>query len=978
MPTSGTARRAKSITLNAEEPQQAALPSSSRILVPYHQDPLEVLAKLVLKRYRHKLPDLTECVVLLPQSLDAPRLRRLLLGEAVTLGYQALLGPSILSLHQFLNQVAPHASSPLSPQAQELILIETLSQHRRLFSDSDPWLLAANLLDLFGQLTLYRITLPAELAAFIKRLSNAYRLGARSPAALSMEANLVHTLWHAWHRQLHEEGSLDPQAAYIAQLDDSLDNLTPKLHIFMVGQIAPSPSEERWMDVLTGRGQLTVIMHGNAHGDITTNPYTRFLDQVFATMQSDAVHAPFKERARQFAAHYSTSPAAESLLVYAAPSAEAEARGIDIQVRRWLLQGKQRIAIVTDDRRLARRVRALLERADINLNDAAGWALSTTAAAAALERWLECIEEDFFYQPLTDLLKSPFIFPHHDHTELLQAVYRFEQDLVLHENIPRNLQRYRTHLSYRHSRWPQALSTRLRTLLDDIENAAKPLLSLLSSKRTQSPLRWLDALEESLQVLGLLESFKQDAAGARILQELQVMRQALTGRQLKMAWREFRTWLGRTLERYNFQPPTSASSIQLLSLEQSTVAHYDAIIIAGATAQHLPGSGQVSPFFNEVVRRELGLPGFLQHRIIRFHYFRRLLQAAPQVFITTRQEENNEAVLSCPWLEALQSFHRFAYGIPLNDDGLGVLVDHPQSQVIRSDSRELPLPKTMPKPVVRADLVPNKLSANAYQQLINCPYQFFAARCLQLTAPEEVREALEKSDYGQRIHLALHAFHSDVRGYPGPFQQAVTVANRDAAIACLQDISQAVFAKDLEDNFMHRGWLQRWRQIIPQYIDWQISRTENWQVIATETAREKPYGGLMLKGRIDRIDRSSDGAGIVDYKTGTSPQQDAVLNGEEVQLPFYALLADDAVHQVEYLSLDSNRFGSRTVLQGDELQAIVEQNGERLDNLMTELAMGAQLPAWGDELTCRYCAMAGICRRSAWTDATPAAPVESI
>jgi len=978
MPTSGTARRAKSITLNAEEPQQAALPSSSRILVPYHQDPLEVLAKLVLKRYRHKLPDLTECVVLLPQSLDAPRLRRLLLGEAVTLGYQALLGPSILSLHQFLNQVAPHASSPLSPQAQELILIETLSQHRRLFSDSDPWLLAANLLDLFGQLTLYRVTLPAELGVFIKHLSNAYQLGARNPAALSMEANLVHTLWHAWHRQLHEEGSIDPQAAYISQLDNSLDRLDPNLHIFLAAQTAPSPSEQRWMDVLTGRGQLTVIMDGHTCDDVPADPYTRYLDQVFAIMQSDAVHAPFKERARQFAAQYSISPAGERLFVYAAPSAEAEARCIDVQVRRWLLQGKQRIAIVSDDRRLARRVRALLERADINLNDAAGWALSTTAAAAALERWLECVEEDFFYQPLTDLLKSPFIFPHHDHQELLQAVYRFEQDLVLHENIPRNLQRYRTHLAYRHSRWPQALGTRLRTLLGDIESAAKPLLSLLSSKRAQSPQRWLDALEESLQGLGLLESFKQDAAGARILQELQVMRQALTGRHLKMSWREFRTWLGRTLERYNFQPPASASAIQLLSLEQSTVTHYDAVIIAGATAQHLPGSGQASPFFNEAVRRELGLPGFLQHRIMRFHYFRRLLQAAPQVLITTRLEENNEAVLSSPWLEALQSFHRFSYGIPLNDDGLGALVDHPQSQVIRSDSRELPLPKTMPRPAATANLVPDKLSANAYQQLINCPYQFFAARCLQLTAPEEVREALEKSDYGQRVHLALQAFHDDVQGYPGPFQQAVTAANRDAAIACLHDISQAVFAKDLEDNFMHRGWLQRWRQIIPLYIDWQISRAKDWQVIATETAREKLYRGLKFKGRIDRIDRSSDGAGIVDYKTGTTPQQDAILNGEEVQLPFYALLADDAVHQVEYLSLDANRFGSRTILQGDELQAIVEQNGERLHTLMTELAKGVPLPAWGDELTCRYCAMAGICRRSAWTDATPATPEESI
>ena len=941
--------------------------------MPYHQDPLAILAKLIVERYRNRLPDLSHCVVLLPQALDAPRLRRILLNEASDLGHQALLGPSIVSLRQWLNEVAPLPAPPLSPQAQELILVETLNRHRGLFRDSDPWLLAANLLELFEQLTLNRVTFPAELDTFIKRLSKAYQLGSRSPAALSMEANLVHTLWHAWHRQLHEEGRRDPQAAYIAQLDDSLAKPDPYPHIFLAGHIAPLPSEQRWIDILAERGQLTMVVQNGTRGAIPADPYTHFLDEVFASMQVDAAHDPFLERAQGFASRHTESPAVGSLFIFAAASAEAEAHGIDIQVRRWLLEGKQRIAIVTDDRRLARRIRALLERADINLHDASGWALSTTAAAAAVERWLECLEEDFPYQPLTDLLKSPFLFPDHDRSELLQAVYRFEQDLVIHENIARNLHRYRAHLAYRRSRWPQAVGATVQTLLDDIEGAAKPLLPLVLRKRPQAPQRWLDALEASLQRLGLMESFARDAAGTRILQELQVMRQALAGRHLRMAWREFRIWLGRTLERYNFQPSVGASAVQLLSLEQSALTHCDAILVAGATAQHLPGSGPASPFFNEAVRRELGLPGNLDYRLKRFNYFRRLLQAAPQVVITARREEQGEPILPSPWLEALQSFHRFAYGVALNDGGLGTLVDHPHSQVIRSDTDELPAPKTMPAPVAEPGLLPDKLSANAYQQLINCPYQFFAARCLQLTAPEEVREALEKSDYGQRVHLALQAFHNDIEGYPGPFDDTVTTANRDAAIHCLQEISQAVFAKDLEDNFMHRGWLQRWRQLIPHYIDWQIDRAKNWCVIDTEAAVEKSFRGLRLNGRIDRVDRSNDGDGIVDYKTGSTPRQDAVMDGEEVQLIFYALLADQAVHQVEYLSLDGNRFGSRTIVRGKELDALVKQNGERLLTIMDELAKGAPMPAWGDEKTCSYCAMGGVCRRDVWLNPPPPA-----
>ncbi len=935
----------------------------------HHQDPFAVLAEHILAAYRNNLPDLTRCVVLLPHLLDAPRLRRRLLDEAINLGHRALLGPAILTLRQWLNDKAPLSASPLSPQAQELILVETLNRHRGLFRESDPWLLAGNLLDLFQELTLHRVTLPADLDIFIKRLGDAYQLGTRAPAALSMEASLVHTLWHAWHRQLGDEKRLDPQIAYISQLDDSLTTLDPQLHICLAGYVALTPPEKRWISILGERGQLSVVKHGDVPAEIDNGPYTHYLDSVFAGITAATEVGPIKERAHHFASQHPANPADEHLFAYVALNAEAEARAVDIQVRRWLLQGKRHVAIVSDDRRLARRVRALLERADVALHDASGWALSTTAAAAALERWLEALEEDFAYHPLTDLLKSPFAFPRRDRAELSSAIYRFEQDLVIHENIPRNLQRYRKHLAYRRERWPQAAGIAVETMLADIETAAKPLLSLLHGEQSLPPRRWLDAMEQSLDRLGLMETFAMDAAGDRILQELQAMRQSVTGRTIKMHWREFRTWLGRTLERFNFQPPAAATTVRLLGLEQTALTRCDALILAGATAQHLPGADTPSPFFNEAVRCELGLPGFQQRHAERFYYFRRLLQAAPQVLITSRREENGEPILLSPWVEALLSFQRFAYDKDLGDDDLALLVNYPATQVMRGDTAPLPGPTTMPAPAAPPSLLLDKISANAYQQLVNCPYQFFAARYLHLEAPEEVREALKKSDYGNRIHAILQAFHSSAGGYPGPFPHSVTTANRDAAIRCLEEISQAVFAKDLEDNFMHLGWLQRWQRTIPQYIDWQIERAANWQVTATEVTVETQRYGIAIKGRIDRLDRGREGRAIVDYKTGMTPHVDQVVSGEQVQLPFYALLSDERIQQVEYLRLAERDFGSTAILEGDTLQDLIDGSGQRLRVIMDELAKGASLPAWGDDDTCHFCAMAGVCRREAWSDA---------
>ena len=71
--------------------------------------------------------------------------------------------------------------------------------------------------------------------------------------------------------------------------------------------------------------------------------------------------------------------------------------------------GRRELALIALDRETARRVRALLERMDVLVADETGWTLSTTAAAAVIDRWLECVASDFPHVELLDLLKSPFV-----------------------------------------------------------------------------------------------------------------------------------------------------------------------------------------------------------------------------------------------------------------------------------------------------------------------------------------------------------------------------------------------------------------------------------------------------------------------------------------------------------------------------------------------------------------------------------------
>jgi ATP-dependent helicase/nuclease subunit B len=274
----------------------------------------------------------------------------------------------------------------------------------------------------------------------------------------------------------------------------------------------------------------------------------------------------------------------------------------------------------------------------------------------------------------------------------------------------------------------------------------------------------------------------------------------------------------------------------------------------------------------------------------------------------------------------------------------------------------------MPAPYVPTQLLPESYSASRYQILLNCPYRFFAAECLRLQAPEEVREVLAKNDYGERIHRILEIFHNG-GDRTGPFPAPITARRRAEAIAQLADVSQQVFADDLDENFLHRGWLQRWLVQIPAYIDWQIARETDWRVGATEVnascERRSPTSSYTLRGRLDRIDHGRDGIGIVDYKTGTTADASTVAAGEAVQLPCYALICSERVQRVEYLRLDGE-VKSSVILDGEQLQALAEETGARLDALVEALYHGAPLPAWGDDDTCRYCDFDTLCRRQTW------------
>ncbi|BAZ94811.1 DNA helicase/exodeoxyribonuclease V, subunit B [Thiohalobacter thiocyanaticus] len=945
---------------------------------PWHTDLLAAAAHAILERWHEHLPDLSRLNVILPQPLAASDLRRRLLAALPAGGPGSLLGPRLLTLSDYLDTHLDAPQPVWSREAGLLALVEALRGHEALFGDEDTWRLAEHLLELFQELTLNRVEL-ADADGFHRRLGQAYRIAGRPPPALEREAGIVHRLWRAWHEQLAALRVEDPARARLQCLIQAAVPAAGELGLVLVGEPELNSAERAWLaqrlqhpDCLWLRQDGNTALDALCPGiDIVadpTPPAARCLDSIYA----DTGTAPeLRRRALEFAAAHPASPLQGQLAVFGADSAEQEARAIELRIRQWLLEGRRRLGIVTEDRRLARRVRALLERAGVTLNDTGGWALSTTSAATVVERWLESVEQDFEHRPLLDFLKSPFASGADREQHLLQ-VYRLEQDVILQGRIARGIPRYRRQLGTRQELlgdWPAAEYQGLFALLDRLESAAAGLRECLTGRHPAE--RLLQALRDSLDELGVWRALEQDPAGERILRVWERLHSAVNLTPLELDWTEFRTWFGRSLETAHFTPPGTGGPVRLLSLEQSQGLRFDGLILAACDARHLPGGPPTGPFFNDRVRRELGLPVWRERLDRRFALFRCLLGAAGQVLLTHRREDQGEPVLPSPWLELLQGFHRLAWNDDLEDTGLAAALDQPASRVRPAAPPPLPEPPDRPRPILPAGLRPPRVSASSHQRLIDCPYAWFAADGLGLKPPEAIREALQKQDYGERVHRCLEAFHGRVRGLPGPFAETLTEANREAATALLNRISEAVFARDLEDNFQHRGWLKRWQVRIPEYIDWQIRQARGWQVESVEQRIERTLDPeLTLRGRLDRIDRGAEGLAILDYKTGYTPDQEQVEAGEAVQLPFYRLLLDQPVRRSSYLPLDDRgrKIQDRIALETEDLDHLSRAVQARLETVTAEIDAGAGLPAWGDEATCRRCDLDGLCRKAVWDE----------
>lgn len=938
---------------------------ASNIEIECFEDIIEQTAKTVLNQQHALLPNLQSINVIFPSSNICNAFRNQLLSKLPT-STEGIIPPWTGTLKDYLsNQPLSHNndSTIISEETRRLLFIETLDAHPSLYKDENKWQVTSSLLSLFDELYLSNPDiLDSSEEQWLIFLQSAYQMKT-GVLNLRNEAKLIQTLWMAWQQQLHDNDLIDPVHAYVNRLNSTTIEQSTDF-FYIVTTTSFSAAENAFIKTLINNNRCQIIQYNDGE-DITHHPFFNYIQNIFSTSP------PLKERLINN--HDNFNDLTPPFSFFPADSDESEARAIDLQIRKWLLDGHTNLGIVCENRKLSRRVRALLERANIKLQDISGWSLATTSAAAVLESWLQCIEEDFDHKALLDLIKSHFYVTATECDFHYQSIYRLEHDIILNENISCNIHRYKKQLKYRADKlahWPDNTYAHVEQLLDELDDISQPLSALLQSDYKQPLSRFIDTLLMSLDQLGITTSFSEDDAGLIILKRLQEMKNGLSYSDPEMRWSDFRIWLGINMETQLFTPASSSSPVALLTLQQSELMRFDALIIAATDKQHFPGTAAISPFFNQGVRSSLGLPDWKIQYEQRLDQFKKLLFSSDEILISYKSKDKGEPIPLSPWVEALQNSYKLIRGNSLlNNEIIREISDQytDETSVITDGYIGLPEQTEQPSIAIPPDLIPDKFSASSHQSLINCPYLYFATDALSLKPSEEISDELQKSDYGRLIHRVLQAFHLPSDTKLEPFNEIITKQNKQRAIDHLNDISAQLFKYDLEDNALHKSWLHRWTKQIPSYISWQINHQESWMITATEQKLEAELdNNKILFGRIDRVDRNPDHKCIIDYKTGRSAKQDAVDNAEDVQLVSYALL-DEEVDNVFYLNLD-NKDGVKKAasLEGEALESLKQGCKERLNNIIQMTHDGHSYTAWGDESVCSYCRYTGICRKPFW------------
>ncbi|WP_337190456.1 PD-(D/E)XK nuclease family protein [Tsuneonella aeria] len=550
---------------------------------------------------------------------------------------------------------------------------------------------------------------------------------------------------------------------------------------------------------------------------------------------------------------------------------EAEAQAIALLIRQAVAAPEKRVALVTPDRALARRVVQHLRRWHIEADDSAGRPLSITAAGRLMLQLAQVAAEQAAPVPLIAALANPLVRFGDARRDWLAALRKFE--LQLRGPRPEG---------GLEPLGPMAAQAGVAEWWAPTAAILAPLLEggelLLAD--------WLDRLAAAGELLAgdALWAREDGRALASLVEDLR-----LHAREIGtvIAAEDLHVALRDAMEAEAVRPPFGGHPrVSIYGLIESRMARADLVIAAGLNEGTWPARSATDPLLAPAVLRGLGVPG-ADFRIGLSAHDLAAAMGAPEVVLSrARRDESGPAIAS-----------RFLLRVQALLGELRPAHREDRAPALAAAIDDAPAAAPYPRPQPMPDAAQRKvaLSVTGLDRLRADPYQFYASSILSLSELDALDADPGPAWQGELAHLILEDWHRT--GQP---MQALADARLEA---------------------MHAHPLTRalWRPRLMKALEWvemEVAADPQRTPALWEERGRMDYRGVTLHGRIDRLDRLADGSfAVVDYKTGRPPSGAQVEAGYALQLGTLGLmveggafdkLADARATRFEYWSLGRN------------------------------------------------------------------------
>ena len=532
-----------------------------------------------------------------------------------------------------------------------------------------------------------------------------------------------------------------------------------------------------------------------------------------------------------------------------AANSEAEAQAVALLVREALETPERRVAVVTPDRLLARRISNHLRRWNLFADDSAGRPLSQTIAGRLFLLLAEVAGEGAAPVPLVAALSHPLVKLDEGRGDWLEALRAFELGL-------RGPRREPGFAALR----PIAAKAGVAEWWDGAEAILAPL-----GDDAEAPLaEWLDRLAHAGDTLcgQNLWAREDGRALARFVEELRVQA-LLVGTRLAAA--DLHAMLRDAMEQIAVRPPYGGHPrVAIYGLLEARMARAELVICAGLNEGTWPGRPATDPLLAPAVLRALGVPGADFRIGLAAHDLAAML-GAPEVVLSRAQRDDSGPAIPSRFLLRVRAL--------LGEDLLERHTDTRPTEFARAIDHAPPAPlypKPKPRPTAEQRLV--DVSVTALDRLRSDPYQFYASSILRLGELDALDADPTPAWQGQLAHAILEKWH-DGKG---------TLAE--------------LAARELEAMNAHPLTRALWRPRLLKALEWveqTIAAAPDRTPFKWERWGEMHFRGVRVFGRIDRLDRCLDGSFVViDYKTGSPPSGKQVENGYALQLGTLGLIVE--------------------------------------------------------------------------------------